>query len=90
MTDGDDAADLNRSFDLLEVVDREGDVLEGGRPSASLAAADPAVFDVPDGPPAAGEVTGHRPHDDLPVAGGPGPAVDHHDDRVGARAVREV
>jgi hypothetical protein len=72
------------------VVDRGGDVLERRRPTAALATADAAVLDVPDRPPAAGEITRDRSHDDLPVGRGPRPAVDHHDDRVRPGAVGKV
>src|SRR3954451_16145781 len=70
-----------------ELVDPVGDVVEGHRIAATLAAPDPAVLHVPGCVAAPDEVRRERLHDDLPVGRAPVAAVDQDNDRMRAVAI---
>jgi hypothetical protein len=57
-----------------EMVDRGGDIFEGGGPAAAVA--DSPVLDVPDCPSPTHEIAGEPAREDLAVARLPGAAMD--------------
>ena len=91
VADGRDAVEVEpRVVEQREVVDRGGDVVEGLRPATALAAAQPAVLDVPGRPAVAREVRGDRAGRELAVDRLPVPPVQHDRDGVRAVTTRDV
>jgi hypothetical protein len=84
MSDAEDAGEIEGLVELAEMIDPCRNVLEGRRPAAPAAQAEPAVLEVPDRPAAARQVGDEQVLEPQAIPGPPEPAVDQ--DNNGPRA----